>query len=154
MVLLDAGIYAELDRKDRQNFLSLFKAVLADDGASAARMMIEKSREFELPNGTKMKLQPVRQEEFEKKMQALVHSARVNGLRLGGDCEIGGVSGLLRDVLTLCYEHQVRLESRFVSVILGVAIIEGLGRRLDPDIDILARAAPFIARAATRAILS
>ena len=164
LVLLDAGIYTELGPEDRQNFLSLFKAVIEDDGAGAARMMIEKSREYELPNGKKTKLQPVRQAEFEAKMGVLVHSAREGGLRMGGGHvmrgvadkhdaeEIGGVSGLLRDVLRLCYEHRVKLDSHFVSVVLGVAIIEGLGRRLDPDIDLLARAAPFIARAAAKAV--
>lgn len=150
LILLDTGIYSELHREDRLNFLALFKAVIEDDGRGAARMMIEKSREFELPNGQKTKLQPLRQEEFEEKIQAVVHAARTQGLLLGHE----GVSGLLRNVLGLCYEHRVKLEPHFVSVVLSVAIIEGLGRRLDPDVDLLARAAPFIAKAAARAAFS
>lgn len=150
LVLLDTGIYSELTREDRRNFLALFKAVIDDDGGAAARMMIEESREFVLPNGQKTKLRPVEQEKFEAKMHHLVHEARTRGLLLGRE----GVSGLLHSVLSLCYEHRVKLEPHFVSVVLSVAIIEGLGRRLDPDIDLLARAAPFIAKAAAKAALT
>jgi len=150
LVLLDTGIYSELTREDRRNFLALFKAVIDDDGGAAARMMIEESREFVLPSGQKTKLRPVDQEKFEAKMQKLVHEARTRGLLLGRE----GVSGLLHSVLSLCYEHRVKLEPHFVSVVLSVAIMEGLGRRLDPDIDLLARAAPFIAKAAAKAAMS
>lgn len=154
LVLLDAGIYTELNRSDREKFLSLFKAVIDDDGERVARMMIEKSREFELPNGKKTRLKPLNQDLFESKMKILVHRAWGCGLRVGGGDDIGGVSGLLQEVLRLCYEHRVRLDSRFVSVVLGVAVIEGLGRRLDPSIDLLTRAAPFIAKAAAKEALS
>lgn len=147
LVLLDAGITAELQPRDRENLLALFQAVLKDDGEAAARLMVERSR-----GG----LRPVRQKEFEKKMGRVVTQARAKGLRCGGgdgDGD-GGLSGLLRTVLGLCYEHRVKLEPHFVSVVLSVAIMEGLGKRLDPDLDLIARAAPFIAKAAARAALS
>lgn len=35
-----------------------------------------------------------------------------------------------------------------MQVIVLLGIVEGLGRRLDPDVDILKRAAPFILKAA------
>jgi len=44
LVMIDAGIVAELDRTDRSNFLSLFKAVITNDGASVGHLMIERSR--------------------------------------------------------------------------------------------------------------
>lgn len=155
LVLLDAGICSELDTRDRANFLELFSAVLADDGAGVARLMIDRSRHHSLPGGGgPTRLRPVRQPEFEAQMQALVHEVRAQGLLLGRTGGVGGVSGLLRRVLGLCCEHRVKLDPHFVSVLLSVAVIEGLGRRLDPDIDLLVRAGPFIARAAAKAALS
>jgi aarF domain-containing kinase len=41
---------------------------------------------------------------------------------------------------------QIKIESRFVSVIISLGILEGLGRRLDPDVDILKMAAPIVLR--------
>jgi aarF domain-containing kinase len=48
----------------------------------------------------------------------------------------------------LCYTHQVKLESKFVAVVIAIGVLEGLGRRLDPEIDIILRAAPYVLRAA------
>lgn len=44
----------------------------------------------------------------------------------------------------------MKLESNFVSVILAVMILEGLGRSLDPQLDILTAAKPFLLRGAVR----
>jgi aarF domain-containing kinase len=60
------------------------------------------------------------------------------------------VSQLLHRVLNLCYKHRVRLESNFSSVILSIGVIEGLGMQLDPDADVVQRAAPYILRTAAR----
>ena len=35
-----------------------------------------------------------------------------------------------------------------MAVIIAMGVLEGLGRRLDPDIDVLLRAAPYVLRAA------
>ena len=51
-------------------------------------------------------------------------------------------------VLILCYTHEVKLESKFVAVVVAIGVLEGLGRRLDPEIDIIVRAAPYVLRAA------
>ena len=59
-----------------------------------------------------------------------------------------GIGSLLQKVLVLCYLHKVKLESKFVAVIIAMGVLEGLGRRLDPDIDVLLRAAPYVLRAA------
>ena len=58
-----------------------------------------------------------------------------------------GIGALLQKVLVLCYVHQVKLEPKFVSVMIAMGVVEGLGKRLDPDVDVLLRAAPHILRA-------
>ena len=53
-------------------------------------------------------------------------------------------------VLSLCCTHQVLLEARFASVVTSIAVLEGLGRHLDPELDILAEAAPIVLKESIR----
>ena len=64
------------------------------------------------------------------------------------------VAELLLAVLALCYEHRVRLESRFTTVVIAIAIVEGIGRQLDPDLDLLREAAPFAFKALADLVLT
>ena len=48
----------------------------------------------------------------------------------------------------LCYQHQVKLESRYATILVALGIVEGLGRSLDPNMDILKQAAPYVIKAA------
>lgn len=73
-------------------------------------------------------------------MASAVSEVHQSGLTLGKV----GVGALLHRVLALCYKHRVKLESNFVSVVLAIGILEGLGRRLNPDCDILRLAAPYV----------
>lgn len=45
--------------------------------------------------------------------------------------------------------QQVKLESKFSSVVLAIAVLEGVGRSLDPDCNILKESLPVVARAST-----
>lgn len=49
--------------------------------------------------------------------------------------------------LHLHLRMQVLLEAKFASVVTAIAVMEGLGRSLDPDLDILREAAPIILQA-------
>jgi aarF domain-containing kinase len=81
---------------------------------------------------------------------ALVQEVHSSGLSLGRI----GVAALLQKLLVACYRHQVKLESKFVSTILAIGVVEGLGRRLDPDVDVLQKAAPYIVRASLSSLSS
>jgi predicted unusual protein kinase regulating ubiquinone biosynthesis (AarF/ABC1/UbiB family) len=78
--------------------------------------------------------------------EQIVDDAFKDGIKLRNS----GVSQLLHRVLNLCYKHRVRLESNFSAVILSIGVIEGLGIQLDPDADVVMRAAPYILRTAAR----
>lgn len=133
LCLIDAGIVAELSADDRRNFIDLFRAVVLNDGVTVGQLMIERSR-----HGT-----CIDREGFMNSMKTVVSEVNASGLSLGRM----GISSLLQRVLALCYVHQVKLESRYASVIIAIGILEGLGRRLDPDIDILQIAMPYILKA-------
>lgn len=142
MAMIDAGLVAELGPEDRRNFIDLFKAVVRNDGRLVGRLMIERSRD----HGAGC-LNP---EAFEREMEAVVAAVHSSGLALGRI----GVGALLQRVLIACYTHGVKLESKYASVIIGIGVLEGLGRQLDPDVDILMRAAPYVFKAALNASFS
>ena len=43
-----------------------------------------------------------------------------------------------------CSLFQVKLESNFASIVFAIMVLEGLGRSLDPKLDILEAAKPFL----------
>lgn len=54
------------------------------------------------------------------------------------------VSSLLSNVFKLLMTHKVKLESNFASIVFAIMVLEGLGRSLDPKLDILEAAKPFL----------
>lgn len=44
---------------------------------------------------------------------------------------------------------QVKLESRFASVVMAIAVLEGVGRSLDPHCNILEASLPVVLKAST-----
>lgn len=132
LCLIDAGIVAELSPADRENFIALFKAVITNDGKNVGKLMIERSR------GNISDV--IDREGFENGMAAIVDEVFEHGLSLGRI----GIGDLLQRVLVLCFNHHVKLESSFVSVVVAIGVLEGLGRRLDPDVDLIGLATPYI----------
>ena len=54
------------------------------------------------------------------------------------------VAALLSDVFTLLTNHRVKMESNFMCMILAIVVLEGLGRSLDPELDIMEKAKPIL----------
>lgn len=134
MAMIDAGLVAELEPHDRKNFIDLFKAVVLNDGKRVGRLIIERSKNYG---------ECIDPEQFESDLQDVVSAVHAAGLSLGRI----GIGALLQRVLVACYNHNVKLENKFVSVVLAIGVVEGLGRRLDPDVDILRKAAPYVIKA-------
>jgi aarF domain-containing kinase len=135
-VMIDAGITASLHSSDRRNFIELFRAVVLNDGRHAGHLIMKRSM-----LGLEGCLDP---EGFEKKLAVVIDECHKKGLSLGRL----GVAELLTRVLTLCYKHRVRLDPTFTQLVLGIVVVDGLGRRLDADIDILQACGPHVLRAA------
>lgn len=86
------------------------------------------------------------QEGFAQEMSDIVAHIHKAGLSLN----TSGVGILLQKLLISCYNHQVKLESKFSSVLIAIGVIEGLGRQLDDNLDILQTAMPYILKASAR----
>ncbi|KAM5255657.1 putative aarF domain-containing protein kinase 2 [Ctenodactylus gundi] len=132
LVLLDAGIVAQLQAADLRNFRAVFLAVAMGQGHTVAELILHHARANECKDV----------ERFKAEMATLVTQARKNTITL----EKLHVSSLLSSVFKLLMTHKVRLESNFASIVLAVLVLEGLGRSLDPTLDILEAAKPFLLR--------
>ncbi|XP_037370390.1 uncharacterized aarF domain-containing protein kinase 2 [Talpa occidentalis] len=130
LVLLDAGIVAELQAADLRNFRAVFTAVALGQGQKVAELILHHARASECRDV----------EGFKAEMATLVTQARNNTITL----EKLEVSSLLSNVFKLLMTYQVKLESNFASIVFAIMVLEGLGRSLDPKLDILDAAKPFL----------
>jgi aarF domain-containing kinase len=131
LIFIDTGLVTELNAMNRRNFLDLFKSVAEFDGYKAGHLMCERCRQ---PDAV------VDKEIFALKMQHLVLAVKGQTLALG-NMKIGDV---LNQVLSMVRTHHVRLEGDFVNVVISILLLEGIGRNLNPNIDLLSSSLPIL----------
>ncbi|XP_076589636.1 putative aarF domain-containing protein kinase 2 isoform X2 [Chaetodon auriga] len=130
LVLLDAGIVAQLSDHDLANLKAVFTAVVLHRGDRVAELILHHARANECKDVP----------QFKKEMAQLVDHALSNPVSLG-KIQVGD---LLSRVFGLLIKHKVKLESNFASVVFAIMVLEGLGRSLDPNLDILDLAKPLL----------
>ncbi|CAF4010125.1 unnamed protein product, partial [Adineta steineri] len=101
------------------------------DSTEAATLIIERA-----PNAKEIDEQS--KIGFRKEMAVLIEGVIRTPLK---QVEVGLV---LRNVLDLGKKYHIKLESNFTTLALGTIIIEGIGRQLDPDLDFVSAARPFL----------
>jgi aarF domain-containing kinase len=131
LIFIDTGLVTELNATNRRNFLDLFRAVAEFDGYKAGHLMIERCRQ---PDAV------VDGEVFALKMQHLVLGVKSRTFALG-NIKIGDV---LSEVLSMVRSHHVRMEGDFVNVVISILLLEGIGRSLNPDMDLFKSALPIL----------
>ncbi|KAF4464572.1 Atypical ABC1 ABC1-C kinase [Fusarium albosuccineum] len=131
LIFIDTGLVTELNTVNRTNFLDLFRAVAEFDGYKAGHLMCERCRQ---PDAVLDK------EIFALKMQHLVLGVKSRTLALG-NVKIGDI---LQQVLSMVRNHHVRLEGDFVNVVISILLLEGIGRSLNPDVDLLSSSLPIL----------
>lgn len=123
LIFIDTGLVTELNSTNRANFLDLFKAIAEFDGYKAGHLMVERSKQ------PSVVIDP---EVFALRMQHLVLGVKSKTFALG-NVKIGDI---LSEVLDMVRGYHVRLEGDFVNVVLSILLLEGIGRSLDPDLDL------------------
>ena len=137
IVFLDAGIAMSLNPNDQRNLHDLFRAVLLNDGNRAGRLMVERAhyeRCSQIPGGV---------DAFAAGIEDLVsefHTRRKDGLTLGA-VRIGS---LLSRVLDLCRIYGVEIDPNMSSIVISTLVLEGLGRSLEPELNLIDFAVPFV----------
>lgn len=129
LIILDAGISSSLSAEDSRTLALTFQAIVKGDTTRVGSLFLERSY-HECANSA----------EFIGELAALINKARGNQLTL----RRVDVAELLSSLFSILSRHHVRLDSSFSSVVLAIAVIEGLARTLDPDLDLLTRALPFL----------
>lgn len=130
---IDAGLVTELNPNNRANFIALFRAIATFDGYEAGELMVERSR---TPNTV------IHKEVFALKTARLVNQVKSRTFALGSV----SIGDLLTNMMEMVRKHHVRMESDFITVVLSILLLEGIGRNLDPDLDIFRSALPVLRR--------
>lgn len=128
---IDVGLITELNQTNRRNFIDLFKAIAEFDGYRVGELMIERSRTPETA---------IDPEFFALKTQRLVQNIKARTFALG-NVKVGD---LLAQMLTMVRGHHVRMESDFITVVLSILLLEGIGRQLDPSMDLFKSSIPVL----------
>jgi len=137
LIFIDTGLVTELNATNRRNFLELFRAIAEFDGYRAGNLMCERCRQPEAV---------IDKDVFALKMQHLVLGVKSRTLALG-NLKIGDI---LQDVLTMVRNHHVRIEGDFVNVVISILLLEGIGRNLNPNADLLSSSLPILRELSAR----
>mgnify|MGYP001164251345 CR=1 FL=1 len=131
VVLIDLGMVTEIPENLRRPWVETFVALSQRDGAQVARLFYEHA-----PAVGKLAYA-----EFERDVAEQL--AKILGKNLG-DMEVGqAVSGMMN----VLRRHRVQVDPSFTVVHIALLVAEGLGKQLDPHIDLVALAVPYLMQA-------
>jgi ubiquinone biosynthesis protein len=132
LAMLDLGLVGELDPPDRKAFARFFAAWAQRDGDTMARLMFSMSA----AGGDA----PRDSEAYQRYRAAIIEFVgRYWGQRLG-EVQVGKV---LLDLLGILRRHRIRMSPTFTIVNIAIAVTEGIGKQLDPELDLMAEALPY-----------
>ena len=129
IAIVDLGLVGELDPPHRATFSRFFAAWATRDADTMAHLLYS------------VAINPVEgAEAYERFRVAVVEfMARTWGHKMA-EVHPGK---LLLDMLGLLRRHRIRMAPAFTIVNIAIAVTEGIGRQLDPDLDLMAEAVPF-----------
>jgi ubiquinone biosynthesis protein len=128
IAMVDLGLVGELDGPHRAAFSRFLAAWAQGDADTVAQLLYS------------LALNPSR-ERFEGFRAALGDLMARTSVHRMAEVHPGKV---LLDMLGLLRRHRVRMAPAFTIVNIAIAVTEGIGRQLDPDLDLMAEAIPFL----------
>lgn len=129
VMILDLGLTAELDEGNRRAFAQYFAGWASGDGKIMAKLMAGLSPSARVRD----------YEAYERDVIAFV--ARYHGKALG---EVQ-VSTVALDMMNILRRHRVRVNPVYTMCNVAIAVTEGIGKQLDPKLDLMQQALPFFA---------
>lgn len=120
-----------------ESFKLIMNACTQNIGYTAGKLMVERAR-YE-----KCSFIPGGKHAFASGIADIVsefHDRSKQGLTLGAV----RVGSLLGRVLDLCRRFRVEIDPAMASVVVSMLVLEGLGRSLDPDLNLMKAAMPFL----------
>jgi ubiquinone biosynthesis protein len=126
--LLDFGMMGTLDRLTRETLVDLINAVVQRDAPEVSRVILKLTSWEDEPDRRLL----------EKDVAGFIGRHLPETLK---DIEIGR---MLQDIVAVVAQHRLSLPPDIFLMAKALGAIEGLGRMLDPDFDMVAKAAPFL----------
>lgn len=127
IVILDLGLTAELDEAARRAFAQFFAGWAGGNGKIMAKLMSELSPSARVPD----------YEAYEKEVDEFV------GRYLGKPLGEVQVSTVAFDMFNILRRHRVRVNPVYTMCNVAIAVTEGIGKQLDPRLDLVQEALPF-----------
>jgi len=118
----------QVDQQSRENFVDLIDTVIQQNAQGATRQLLKIAFWDRKPDTRQL----------EKDVAEFINRHLYNALK---DLDL---NALVRDLIYLMSRHQLRIPPDIFLVMKSLATMEGIARQLDPEFDMIARAAPFI----------
>jgi ubiquinone biosynthesis protein len=128
--LLDFGMAGTVDRQTRDDFVDLLESIVKRNEVRASQVLLKLTYWEEEPD----------RRLFEREVADFMGRHLYQPLK---DIELGK---LLHQLLELATSFRLRIPPDIFLMIKALGTVEGVGRMLDPEFDMIARATPFIKR--------
>ena len=132
VTLLDVGMVIELEQNKREYFINFLSEVIQGNPRLCANMIHHISKY----SGELLKA-----EEFPEYLSDLeVMFSLIKKVELQNLQGLDVLSGMLRVIR----KHRMKLDGEFATLLTNMLVLEGIGKRLDPDINILRCAVSYL----------
>ena len=128
--LLDFGMAGIVDRRTRDDFVDLMESIINQNEARAAQVLLKLTYRDKEPDRRLL----------EREVADFMGRHLYKPLK---DIELGK---LLQQLLELATNFRLRIPPDIFLMMKALGTVEGVGRMLDPEFDMIARATPFITR--------
>jgi ubiquinone biosynthesis protein len=125
---IDLGMVGEIDETRRNGLAATILGLARNDGRTVARFMYDGSPRKSIPD----------YEEYEKDVCALVHKLHQKSLQ---QFEMSEAIGAVFDI---CRRHKLHADPAFTTINIAMIVVEGLGKKLDPDLNLFAYIQPYL----------
>ncbi len=132
VILIDFGLIAELESKDRLSFAEFFYAMVVNDGYTCSEITLETAsfipRDFD-------------KDSFSEEIVSLVD--KYSGQKVTGF----QVSGFVVGMFDIQRKHKIRGTTAFIMAIISLLVFEGVAKTVDPGLDFQTLSIPYIQEA-------
>jgi ubiquinone biosynthesis protein len=128
--LLDFGMAGVVDHQTRDDFVDLVESIINQNEVRAAQVLLKLTYREEEPDRRLL----------EREVADFMGRHLYKPLK---DIELGK---LLQQLLELATRFRLRIPADIFLMMKALSTVEGVGRMLDPEFDMIARATPFITR--------
>ncbi|KNH07110.1 aarf domain containing kinase 2 [Perkinsela sp. CCAP 1560/4] len=132
MVFVDCGLAFQLSEKEEKNFIDLFYAISRGKFYDAAELFLKRAPYSNCPN----------EEEYKTEMVDVLRrlDPRNNDLR---NINFGSQ---FRQIWSILNAHCIGIESKFTSLFSSIAVVEGIGKGLDENLNFTLISLPFLVK--------